>query len=155
MSSIVPQDPFPPAAIRELLELLDTGAAVDAAQATRWRYAIEDGQWTPAEAMAAARWLNLNHTGYIKIAHVHEHITAQRQWLKGARVLCYRSDAAIDVMHETGRYEGLDQEQVVRIYQDDPRGWRAEFEDAVMQRWDTRTWVEWIKDNSARFGGAA
>jgi len=141
---------FPNDVLAALLETLDTGAAVDSTAIHRWQLAAEDGQWTPEEAMDAARWLNLHHTGYVKIAHLHERIETERKWLKTARVVCFRSDAAIWVMSQTMKYRAVTPEQAVRVYEEDPQAWRAAFEQAVWDLWTRRQWLAWIFENAAR-----
>lgn len=155
MLPILPQtEAFPNEAIREFLLLLDTGAPVDDVQAVRWRFAIEDGQWTVSEAMAAARWLNLHHTGYVKIAHVHERILSDRKWLKIARMFCYMHPYAVEVVSDEADTQ-LTAEKVRRLYEDNPRAWRADYEAEVMSHLTDTEWVTWARANAKQFPQAS
>jgi hypothetical protein len=147
MLPILPErEAFPNEALAALLETLDTGAAVDATAIHRWQLAAEDGQWTPQEAMDAARWLNLNQTGYVKIAHVHKRIEDQRKLLKVARAFCHLHPVAADVMRAMGD-RPYTLEEVERTFDDNRPLWRDRYQDVVMASRTESAWRTWAEEN--------
>jgi hypothetical protein len=145
-----PSETFPNAAIREFLSMLDTGQAFDETQSVRWRYAIEDGQWTVEEAMTAARWLNLNHTGYVKIAHVHSQIEEQRGLYRLARFFCWQHEIGRQVINEhLGREVDFDTAE--RFWQNYRHEWLNGIADKVLRQLPPAEWKKWAAENRKNF----
>lgn len=153
MTSMVPhENPFPDSKIREFLSILDTGQTLDETQAMRWRFAIEDGNWTPEEAVAAARDLNLHHVGYVKIAHVHENIERQRKTWRLARMFCWQHPTAADFLAD--RYDRpFDAAATERHWQDERWDWLKQdgYADQIMERLPAAEWKRWATANSKNF----
>ena len=152
MLPILPErEAFPNEDLAILLETLDTGAIIDATAIHRWQLAAEDGQWTPQEAMDAARWLNLNQTGYVKIAHVHKRIEDQRKLLRVARAFCYLHPVAAKVMQTLEQERPYTLEEVERAFDDYRPWWRDKYQKAVMEALPDSAWRAWAEENADLF----
>lgn len=140
MLPILPESPtFSNADIQAFLNMLDTGQALDKVQAVRWRCAIEDGRWTVEEAMSAARWLNLNRTGYVNIAHVHERIKRERELLKAAKFLSFEHPAVVKAL-------GFDSpDAAAEARNRDIVGWNATTAEQVWPMFTRSQWIEWME----------
>jgi hypothetical protein len=136
-----------------LIGLLDTGEVFGEIEAQRWAMAADDGEWTAGELEAAVRWLNLNHTGYVKIAHVHKRIVSERQWFKIGRMFCYLHPNAVDVVNAKIGDDRRDAETVRRMYEDSPRGWRDAFEADVLATLPAAEWASWARKSADSFPG--
>jgi hypothetical protein len=131
--------------LRDRVLLLDLGTPVGPVEIARWQRAAAAGQWTAVELAAAVDAVNLSELGFVKTAHVHKHITDRRAWLRAARASCWRHPIAAQLAGE----------DVELLFERDPRGWRARFEDAVMIRMTDEQWIAWIRENAARFADPA
>lgn len=132
--------------LRDRVLLMDVGSTLGPTDIVRWQRAAIEGQWTAEELLAAVDWLNLNQSGYVKIAHVHKRIDDMRRWLKLARTFCYLHDvAALTMTALTGQEWTPD--QVERAYDDNRPLWRETYQDAVMQVLQPRTWRAWAEQN--------
>jgi len=132
----------------ELLErvsLLDTGGEFGPVQRTRWIMAAADGGWTPVELLAAVRWLNVHHDGFVKIAHVHKRIERERELLHAAEVLCYEHPVVIKAL-------GYDSPQAARDDRSrDIIGWKATKGAAAWSMLTRAEWIAWMEtDRSVR-----
>jgi hypothetical protein len=138
----------------ELLQrvaLLDIGGDFGPVQHTRWMRAAAEGQWTGEELLTAVDWLNLNHTGYVKIAHVHEQIGRQRKTLRLARMFCWQHENAIGVVSEiVGR--PVTAKDVEHHWQDHRYEWLHEgIVDRIMATRSEAAWKRWATENARNF----
>jgi hypothetical protein len=138
----------------ELLErvaLLDTGGDFGPVQLTRWTRAATLGQWTSEELLTAVDWLNLNHTGYVKIAHVNEHIEGQRKTLRLARMYCWQHELAIPIVAQLTGWPATAQD-VERYWQDYRYEWLNHgIVDRVMASQSDAAWKKWATENMSNF----
>jgi hypothetical protein len=134
MGSIVPQN-LTPDQVAEQVAMLDTAEAFDAVAMHRWVTAAADGQWTAEEFESAVRWLNLNHAGYTKIAHVHKRILRERELLRAAKALSYEHPDVIKAL-------GYDSPRAAEdAHNRDIIGWN---QDQGERAWPMLTRAEWI-----------
>lgn len=135
-----------PDELRDRLALLEAGGELGAVERERWRRAAVDGKWTAEELLTAVQWLNVNHEGYVKIAHVHKQIESERSWLRTARLCCQYHELAVTVVSEV-RGAKMTPEQVLHFNQDYRRDWLAPggFADRIMAFQSTKSWVAWIQ----------
>jgi hypothetical protein len=151
MNAIVPQR-ITPEELGRLLNLLDVSEAFDKIVVQRWMLAAEDGEWTPDEVEAAVRWLNLNRTGYIRIAHVHEQVLRQRNLLKLAKMFCWRHPVAKQFVADAFEQTPTPVE-MERHWQDNRWEWvkSGGIAERVMAALPDAEWRRWAEKNADSF----
>lgn len=139
--------------LRDRLALLEAGGELGMTERERWQRAAADDKWTAEELLTAVRWLNVNHEGYVKIAHVHKQIEGQRRTLRRARLYCWQHPAAIEVVSEiTGK--PMSAEGMKRFWQDYRYEWFNDgIADKVMAKLSDDEWKRWAIENDRNFRG--
>lgn len=126
--------------VLDLVQELDYERVFGERELNVWEGAANYGKWTAIEAHAAALWVNVNVTGYVKAAHVHQRIERERTLLRKARALAHEHPAAAAALGYPSVAAAADD------YQRDILGWRedgkADQAFAVLTRAE---WIEWAE----------
>lgn len=137
--------------LRDRLALLDAGGDFGVTERHRWEHAAAEGKWTADELLAAVEWLNVNHDGFVKIAHVHKRIETLRSRVRLARMFCWQHPNAIAVV-SAYLDKPVDAAAVERFWQDYRYEWLNDgVADDIMATQTDAQWIRWAEAESKNF----
>lgn len=125
--------------ILDFVEKLDSERAFGDRELTNWATAANNGKWIQEEVHSAIEWVNLYHTGFLKIAHVHARIVRERELLHRARYLSHEHPR---VAKELG-YEGV--HECIDAYNRDIFGWKESKQELAFAVLERGEWIEWAE----------
>jgi hypothetical protein len=126
--------------VLDLVQQLDFERAFGERELNVWESAANYGKWTVEEAHAAVLWVNVNVTGFVKAAHVHQRIERERELLRKARMLAHEHPAAAAALGYPSVAACIDD------YNRDILGWReSDKADHAFAVFTRAEWIEWAE----------